>query len=725
MKIQIFQTLQNYKKEYLPKDILAGIVVAAMSVPISMGYAEIAGLPAVYGLYASIVSILFFSLFTTSGQFIFGVDATPAVMVGDMLILEGIAKGSEEAMRIVPVVALMTGLWLLLFSVLRAGKILSYISIPVMGGFISGIAVTIILMLVPKILGQGSGNGELLELSHQIFEALLVVNIPSMILGAVTLIILFAGKKWIPKVPMAVIVMILAVALEKWGHLSQYGVKLLAAVEPGFVTFVLPDFSAAFNSQILVTSLSIAVVVMAQSLLAEHNFAFKNQYQIQDNREIFSFAIANISSAFCGACPVNGSVSRTSMGELYGGRTQMMSIVSALILTLLLLFGTGFIGYLPVPVLTAIVIFALSGVVEAKLAKRLYRVNRVEFLIFMGAFFGVLLLGTIYGVVIGIVLSFVNVVLRAAKPYRAFLGIIPGHEGFYDLERNTHAKPVRNTVIYKFSGNLFFANINTFIQDLEKSLTDDVTCIIVDASGINTIDITAADYIKTFDQSLRKRHIKFYITEHTAEVNDQMRKLGLGDLIEKGMVRRTITTALHEIGYQKPFPLKDVDDELLLQLQLSDGEEQDSLQEFFWAFGRDAAKQMEKNVERILNSINMEDFRRVSEENLGTFTHLWKKLSTFDEDELLERLEMHSQEISQKLSISEKEIIQRIEMRRREIQKNLRRENPTAYEQLHNYENQLEKELKKEYPEEFKHMEELREKEGNTWEKIEQCQMEH
>lgn len=711
MKSSLFPTVRNYKKEYFLKDVFAGIIVAAMSIPISMGYAEIAGLPAVYGLYGSILPILFFAMFSTSRQFVFGVDAAPAAIAGSMLVTMGISGGSEEAARLIPVVAFFTGLWLLLFYLLKAGKVLSYISTPVMGGFISGIAVTIIIMQVPKLMGSPAGQGEIFELVGSIVRACLSVNGISLLLGVGTLIIILMFRKIFPKFPMAIVMMIAGAGIEKFFEVSRYGVKLLSAVEPGLPHLILPDVFSADISQVLGTSLTIAVVVMAQTLLAENKFAFKNGYQLDDNNEIFACAMGTLASAFTGSCPVNGSVSRTAMGEQFGGKTQMMSVTACISMVLLLLFGTGFIGYLPVPVLTAIVMSALMSVVDVQLAKRLYNVNRVEFLIFMGAFLGVLVLGTIYGVVIGIVLSFVNVVLSAAKPSRSFLGMIPGHEGFYDMERNIYAKPVRNTVIYKFNGNLFFANINTFISDLENSVTEEVKCIIVDASGINSIDITAADHIRTFDESLRKRHIKFYITEHTAEVNDQMRKLGLGELIEKGMVRRTITMALIEIGYGKPFPLEGVDEEVLLRLELTDAEEHDSLQEFIWAFGKDAGKQMEKNVQKILSSIDIDSFKKVSEQNLGKFTHLWRKLSTFDEDELLERLEMHMAEISERLGVTEAEIVENIEKRRMRLQKQLSEENPKAYEMLHEYENKLEKQFKEEHPEEYHHMKELQEKE--------------
>lgn len=711
MKVQLFPTIRNYKLEYLRKDVFAGLIIAAMSIPISMGYAEVSGLPAVYGLYGSILPILFFAMFSTSRQFIFGVDAAPAAIAGGMLVTMGISGGSEDAMQVVPVVALMTGVFLLVFYFLNAGKVLSYISTPVMGGFISGIAVTIIMMQIPKLMGGKAGQGELFELMKSMIEAGTKINFLSLALGLGTLAVILTFKKLCPKFPMAIVAMFAGALLEKMFHISRYGVKLLAAVEPGLPNLSFPDLLSVDLTQVMGTSLTIAVVVMAQTLLAENNFAFKNGYKLKENQEILACAMGNLASAVIGSCPVNGSVARTAMGEQYGGKTQMMSLVAGFTMLCLLLFGTGFIGYLPVPVLTAIVISALMSVVQFSLAKRLLRVNRNEFFIFLGAFFGVLIFGTLNGVVIGIVLSFVNVVLSAAKPSRSFLGIVPGHEGFYDMERNIHAKPVKHTIIYKFNGNLFFANINVFINELESHIHDGVENVIVDASGINSIDITAADHIQAFEKRLRDRNIKFYFTEHTADVNDQLRKLGLGELIEHGVVRRTVTIALKEIGYEKPYPLEGIEDDVLLKLPMTDGEEHDSLQEFIWAFGKDSGKQMEKIVQRIMNSIDIQEFEKITEENLGKMAMFWKKFSTFDEDELLERLEMHLQEIAERLHISEIEIVEKIELRKKELKEALNRQNPKAYQRLHEYEDKLEIQFMKEHPKEYRYMKELREKE--------------
>ena len=198
MRIRFFPTLRDYKKESLAKDIFSGIIIAAVSIPISMGYAQISGLPAAYGLYGSMLPILFFALFSTSRQFIFGVDAAPAAIVGAALSTIGITFESEAAMQYVPVIALAAGLWLLLFYFLHADRIVDFISTPVMGGFISGIAVTIILMQIPKIMGSPAGTGELLELIHHIVESAKYLNGVSMVLGVLTLAVLLVSKRWIP-----------------------------------------------------------------------------------------------------------------------------------------------------------------------------------------------------------------------------------------------------------------------------------------------------------------------------------------------------------------------------------------------------------------------------------------------------------------------------------------------------------------------------------------------
>ena len=703
MKIKFVQTIRNYDRKNLGKDLVAGLIIMAVSIPISMGYAQIAGLPAVYGLYGSVFPILLFALFSTSPQFIFGVDAAPAALIGAALLDLHIESGSKEALAAVPVLTAFVALWLFAFYVMRAGKLVNYISAPVMGGFITGICTTIILMQVPKLLGGTAGTGEFFELVEHIAETVGEINLPSLALGVAALVIVLTAKKVIPKFPMAVLLMAAGALMTKYLPLRAWGIKTLDAVEPGLPVWSLPDFTAVPVREAVTISLSVAVVIMAETLLAENNFAQKNGYRINDNQEILAFAMGNLAAALTGCCPINGSVSRTAMGEQYQAKTQLTGIVAGLSMIVLLLGGTGFIGYLPVPVLTAIVISALLGATEFELAVRLWKVSRTECLIFAGAFFGVLMLGTINGVLIGIILSFSEMIIRTAKPARCFLGIQPGHRHFRDLKEGSQIHAVEGVLIYRFSSNLFFANIQVLKQDIEDHVTDQTRAVILDASGIGSMDITAADGLGILYQSLKEKGIRFYMTEHIADLNEQLWKLGLGYMIEEGSVRRTIHIALKDMGIKRPYPLEggvDNDDRSASRKRADN-----RVQEFVWAFGAETEEQIEKQI-----LLQIEQLKEGGDvENL--LHGRWSHMEAMDEDEWLEHLEEHLKEIVNISGKDEKTLARRLEEHRREVHDRIATEHPELAERFKERRHVLDEHLKQRRPEVYELVVSLREKE--------------
>lgn len=703
-KLHLFPTLRNYKKENLGKDILAGLIIMAVSIPISMGYAQIAGLPAVYGLYGSVLPILFFAVFSTSPQFIFGVDAAPAALVGSALLSMGIESGSEEAMRAVPVLTLFVALWLFAFSYMKAGKLVNYISAPVMGGFITGICTTIILMQIPKLFGGSAGVGEFFELAVHIGESLEKLNLPSLLLGLFALFILLLSKKLIPKFPMAVLLMAAGACMTKFLPLKKWGVVTLSAVEPRLMPFALPDLSVISVREAVTISLSVAIVIKAETLLAENSFAQKNGYRINDNQEIFAFAMGNLIAALTGCCPINGSVSRTAMGEQYQARTQLTGIVAGISMLVLLLGGTGFIGYLPVPILTAIVISALLGATEFDLAIRLWKISRTECMIFVGAFIGVLFLGTINGVLIGILLSFAEVIIRTAKPARCFLGIQPGHRHFRDLKESSQIHAVSGVLIYRFSSNLFFANIQVLRQDIEDHVTQETKAVILDASGIGSIDITAADGLDILCKSLQKQNIRFYITEHIAGLNEQLRKLGLGYLIEEGHVRRTIHIALKDMGIGRPYPLEGGVDNT--ERSASRKRADNRVQEFVWAFGQDAESVIEKQIEK-----QIEQLKETGD--VEALLHgRWAHMEELDEDEWLEHLEEHLKEIVNISGKDEQTLAEKIEAHRKEVHDRIAQEHPELAQKFRERRHILDAHLKERRPEVYELITTLRRKRG-------------
>lgn len=699
--------LKDYKKEYLAKDIISGIVVALVSIPVSMGYAQIAGLPAVYGLYGSVCPILVYALITSSPQFVFGVDATPAALVGGALVSLGIASESREAVAIIPVITTLTACWLLLFFVLRAGKVVNYISKPVMGGFISGVGCTIILMQLPKLFGGNAGRDELLFiLLYHMGQELSSFHLLSAVLGVGTVVILRISRKIAPKFPMPVLMMAFGAGLTAFFHIDRYGVKLLSEAPAGLPKFVMPDLSliVPHGGEIIVLSLTIALVIVAQTLLGTNNYALKYNYKINNNRELLAYAAGNAASALVGCCPVNGSVSRSGITNQYGCKSQLMSVTAAIVMVFVLLFGTGLLRYLPIPVLTGIVISGLIGILEFHTAKTVWKADKKEFSIFLAAFLGVLVFGTIYGVAIGVILSFIAVIIRAVIPPKAFLGVIPGHEGLHNLSRNRNAYPIEHTLIYRFSGNLFFANINAFQEDIEKALKEDTRQVIVDARGIGSIDITAAERLVILKRNLNTRGVYFYLTEHADTVNDQLRAFGADILIEEGSVRRTVSLALRAAGVNKPYPLEGID----RAEEYSYVEDNERLAEFEWAFGEGAGEKMEalaaEMAEKIVHSgdYSMENIVRTEK------AASWGRVGLFDEDELLNWLELYLSELEGQDYPDIGQIEQRIEQRRHVVENKLKDLSPEALELLRHHRKELEERLKEKKPEYYEHYLELR-----------------
>ena len=703
--------MKNISFKTAKNDIIAGIIVALVSIPISMGYAQIAGLPAAYGLYGSLLPVLVYAFTTSSPQFVFGVDATPAVLVGGTLAALGVTTGSDEAMRLVPAITLVVAAWLLIFSLIKAGRIVNYISTPVMGGFISGIGITIILMQVPKLFGGTAGTGELIELILHITDQLKYFNVLSAVLGFGTVVIILVCKKYMPKFPMSGVLMVLGAMATAFLHIDRFGVKHLPHVDAGFPKLSIPDVTLLRDntSEIVVLGLTCALVIMAQTLLATNNYANRYGYKVDNNREVLAYSLANVASAVSGSCPLNGSVSRTGIADQFGCKTQLMSVTAAVTMLVVVLFATPLLEYLPVPILTGIVVAALIGIVEYKLADKLRKVNRAEFFIFLAAMFGVLLFGTIYGVIIGVILSFIAVVIRAVVPPRSLLGCIPGHEGFYNLNRNRNALEIQHVVMYRFSGNLFFANVSTFLQDIENAIKDDTKVVIVDASGIGSIDITAADRLVSFNKILKDKGLRFYITEHVGNVNDQLRKLGAGCLVEEGVTRRTISLALRDAGVDRPYPLAGTLEQTAAHNDFI--EDNERLAEIEWAFGEDASEWLDKFAVQMTDDIaHMDENNEHIPDNVlaeAESKNTWGRIGLFDEDELLERVEMHLSELTQNNSNAE-ELEERIEERRLRLEAKIAKLNPDALAHLRQHRREVMLHFKENNPEAYKHMMERR-----------------
>ncbi|MBR4733778.1 MAG: STAS domain-containing protein [Lachnospiraceae bacterium] len=721
------------------KDVFGGIVIGFVSIPIAMGYAQIAGLPPVYGLYGSLLPILIFGLLTSSKQFIVGVDAMPAAMVGGILAQLGIASQSLEARILVPVTTLLVAVWMFILYYFKAGRIVKYVSIPVMGGFITGVGTTIIMMQVPKLFGGEPGTGEVVVLLENILAQRGSFHLPSFLLGFGTVVIILLCKKWIPKVPMTVVMMVAGALAQAVFHLDNYGVKVMSEVPAGLPRLVLPgycDGSTLLDLQgileylpnLLLETLGIAGVIMAQTLLASGNYARKYQDPLNHNRELLAYGAMNVGGAFVGSCPINGSVSRSGIADSMGVRSQVASFAASATMLLVILFGTPVIKYLPVPVLTGIVMTALIGILEIKMAKKLWKVGKNEWIVFMLAFLGVLLFGTMGGIIIGVLLSFGEVAMRAVIPPTAYVGRIPGHGNFYSLKRNSDARPIKNTLIYRFSGNLFFANVDLFCDQIEAGIQKDTQQVVVDARGIGSVDVTATERLLQLYQELKERGIYFYLTEHDGSLNDQLQKMGGERLIQEGVVRRTITLALRDAGLEKPYELEERT-EMNAKAgttkeipSLGNGETdtrgieaKERLAEFEWVFGADAEKKMEELAHSMAEQLaaagsKEEEVEAMLLDKEGVRTS-WGLLGRFDEHEFWDFMEVNLEELVREGKMEPglaARVERHIEKRREFGQKKLEELNPQAAKLLASHGKVIRNYVKRTHPKEYEKYLELR-----------------
>ena len=582
-------------------DVVVGIIIALVSIPISMGYATVAGLPVVYGLYGSLLPILIFAFVSSSPRFVFGVDAAPAAIVGGMIAAMGFGFENAAATRIIPVITLLVSLWLCVFFLVRADRIINFISEPVMGGFISGISTTIILMQLPKLFGGVATHGEAAALVvHAVRQAESCFNLPSVLLGVGTVAVLLLGRRLCPKVPLQPVLMFLGAGVFfLWGDFfKELGIATLPSVSKGLPRLLLPDFKLILENprDLIIDSATIAVVILSETLLATENLSRKHKEKIKPRREVAAYALGNLSAALTGTCPINGSISRSGIADQLGVKSQVMSVTAAVSMALILLFGTGFIHYLPVPVLTGIVIAALTGTLEFRLAHKLKHVDRAEFFIFYAAFFSVLIFGSIYGVVVGVILATVTFILRLSKPATDFLGIVPGVKGYYSLtRRNSQAQAIKGVVIFRFSAPLFYANIEEFCHKIQKACCEGegriepVRLVVVDSTGITSIDATASERLLALYIELLEQGIHLVLAGHAACVNDQLRTFGARLLIEEKAVRPKITYALRDAGFSQPYDTE----ELVNTLSYADyadapylqNEYTEHIAEIEWAYG--------------------------------------------------------------------------------------------------------------------------------------------
>ena len=550
MKLPVLQSLRGYKLSYLPRDVMAGLVVAALTIPVAMGYAQIAGLPAVYGLYASILPTAVFALVTGSRRIVFSMDSAASATTGGMVAAAGIALGSGAALRLVPALTLVASVFLVLFALTRAGRLISHVPTPVMHGFIAGISVTVIIDQIPLFIGTHVTVGSNFEASVIAIGASLPTFEPiSLLLGGIALIVLLVFAQLDARLPAALLVLTVATAFTSIFHLDEHGVAVLGSISVGLPALSLPDLAAADILQLIGYGFVIALVVAVESLLALDTFAMRDGHRAHEDRELAAFGIANAVSALLGCAPCSASISRTAAGEASGGRTQVVSLTSAAAILCVVAFLAPYLYYLPQPVLGAVVIAALVQVIDFKKIRRYARHLRGEFLVFIVVALAVMACGALVGVLLGVAISFGELAYRRHRVSQlGFLGVVPDEKGYQLLGEVPGARPVAGTAICRLQGRLSFANINVRVDELSRKVEEGATVIIIiDITQVTELDATATDRIIQFIDMLHARGAEVRLVRSVALTQDDYTRFEIEHIMKKIKIYPSIDAALEKL----------------------------------------------------------------------------------------------------------------------------------------------------------------------------------
>ena len=480
--------LGTQRGEALRSDVIGGVVLAALLVPQGLAYAELAGVPAVTGLYATLVPLVVYFLLGPSRILVLGPDSAVSPLVAAAIVPLAVTGDPSERIALAGLLALLVG------AILLAGGLAT----PVRLGYLMGIAVTVIAAQLPKLFGFSVDAENLIPAVRDFVSGLDETNVTALVIGAGSLAIIVGLRVVAPKVPgvfVAVVVSTLSVSV------LGLDVPVVGAVPAGLPSLDVPSVSVDDLTELLPAAIGIAFVAFTDTSILSRSYAARLRQDVDQNRELAVLGAANIATGLFQGFPLSSSSSRTAVAEDLGARSQIIGLTGALVLALLLLLGTGLIHDLPLASLAAVVIIAVLGLIDVVAERRLLRWRRSEFLLSMGAFAGVALLGVLWGVGLAIVLSLLNFIRRAWRPHDAVLGRVDGLKGYHDTERHPDARLIPGLVLYRFDAPLFFANADAFRARV-RALARGATWVIVAAEPITDIDTTAGEMLRTLDDEL-------------------------------------------------------------------------------------------------------------------------------------------------------------------------------------------------------------------------------
>jgi len=558
-------TLRHYDPAWLRHDIMAGLVLTTMLVPVGIAYAVASGVPGIYGLYATIIPLLAYALFGPSRILVLGPDSSlAAVILAVVLPLSG--GDPMRAVALASMMAIVSGVVCILAGLARLGFITELLSKPIRYGYMNGIALTVLISQLPKLFGFSiEGAGPILDL-WAIGKAAIggQANWTTFLIGVGTLgvIMLLKGNKRLPGILIAVVGATLAVGT--LGLAEKAGVSVLGPLPQGLPTLAIPWIASEDLVPVLLGGLAVALVSFADTSVLSRSYAARTRTYVDPNQEMVGLGAANLAAGFFQGFPISSSSSRTPVAEAAGARTQMTGVVGALAVALLLVAAPNLLQNLPTSALAAVVIASAIGLIEIKDLFRIYRVQQWEFWLSIACLVGVAILGAIPGIALAVVIAIIEFLWDAWRPHSAVLGRAQGVKGYHDIKRYPEARLIPGLVLFRWDAPLFFANAELFqerILDAAAASPTPVRWLVVAAEPVTSVDITAADILAELDHTLRDAGIELCFAELKDPVKDKLKRFGLFTQLGEEGFFPTLGAAVS--AYLKTYPVdwKDWEDE--------------------------------------------------------------------------------------------------------------------------------------------------------------------
>jgi high affinity sulfate transporter 1 len=525
------RTLRGYELSWLRSDIVAGLVLTTMLVPVGIAYAEASGVPGIYGLYATIVPLLAYALFGPSRILVLGPDSSLAAVI--LAVVAPLSAGDpQRAITIAAMMALVSGAICVGAGLARLGFITELLSKPIRYGYMNGIALTVLLSQLPKLLGFKVDAQGPLRQAWAIVEQIAAgqTNLVALALGggALALILVLKRSPRVPGILIAVVVATVIVAALDLG--ARAGVSVLGTLPQGLpkLSIPLPRFDDL--APVLTGGAAVALVAFADTSVLSRAYAARLHTPVDPNQEMVGLGAANLAAGLFQGFPISSSSSRTPVAEAAGAKTQLTSVVGAVAIAVLLLVAPNLLQYLPNTALAAVVIASAIGLFEITDLKRIYRIQRWEFWLSIACFAGVAVLGAIWGIGLAIVIAVIEFLWDGWRPHFAVLGRVDGIQGYHDLTRYPDARLVPGLVLFRWDAPLFFANAELFrdraLEAVERSPTP-VRRLVVAAEPVTSVDVTAADTLAELLDGLRAAGIELCFAEMKDPVKDKLRRFGL------------------------------------------------------------------------------------------------------------------------------------------------------------------------------------------------------